>query len=417
MTKRSIAKLLLPVLVIAIAVSVFQHLKASKPERTNPELKEKVWLVEVIPAKVQSLRPSLTLYGRIESPELLQAAAPGAGIISEVLVQNGARIQTGQLLIKMDRRDFEYALVQAESDLRDIKNEIVELQIRRRSNQLALKTERELLRLAKEELQRMQKLRRQNLGSDSALNEAQSSLARQRLSVISRELEVESFPVQLGKLETTRDRYRSKLKEADLMIERSAVIAPFDGVISSTAVSVGDRVATGQILVSLYPTDSLEIRAHIPVRYVTQVQQAIARGEVQQANLLTTTGNLWVRLKRLAGEAEPSGIDAYFHAGEIGLDIRPGALLTLNFNLPYQNEVIAIPYQAIYGNSRLYLLSDDRLQGIDVETAGQFRDETGDSFLLVRSDQINEGDSIVITHLPNAVSGLKVKSSGDSENE
>jgi len=417
MTARSLAKILLPVVIIAISVGVFQHLKASKPEREKPELKEKVWLVEVIPALVQSLRPSLTLYGRVESPELLQAAAPGAGIVSEVLVQNGTLVKTGQLLIKMDRRDFEHELVQAESDLRDIENQIGELRIRHRSNQLALETERELLLLAEQEVQRMKRLQKQKLGSESALNEARGTLGRERLSVISRELEVESFPVQMGILEARKDRNRSKLRDANLRIERSEVIAPFDGVINAVAVSVGDRVDTGHTLVSLYPADSLEVRAHIPARYVIQVQQALAAGEAQRASLVTPGGNLWLTLKSLAGEASPSGIDAYFHAGEASQDLRPGALLTLDFTLARQDNVIAVPYQAIYGNSRLYLLSDNRLQGIDVEPQGQFRDKSGDTFMLVRSDQIDQGDTIVVTHLPNAVSGLKVRSSGDEASQ
>ncbi len=417
MTTRSIVKIILPILIIAIAVGVFQRLKASKPEREKPELKEKVWQVEVIPALIQSLKPSLTLYGQVESPELLQAAAPGAGIISEVLVQNGSRVKNGPFLIKMDRRDFEYELVQAESDLRDIKNQISELQIRHRSNQIALETERELLQLAEQEVQRMQKLQKQQLGSDSALNEARSTLGRERLSVISRELEIDSFPVQMGKLEAMRDRNRSKLRDANLMIERSEVIAPFDGIINATAVSVGDRVDTGQTLISLYPTGSLEVRAHIPARYIFQVQQALASGETQLARLATPGGNLWLPLKRLAGEAAPSGIDAYFDAGETNQDLRPGALLTLDLTLSRQDDVIAVPYQAIYGNSRLYLLRDNRLQGINVKTEGQFRDKTGDAFILVRSDQINQDDIIVVTHLPNAVSGLKVRSSGDEASQ
>jgi multidrug efflux pump subunit AcrA (membrane-fusion protein) len=217
----------------------------------------------------------------------------------------------------------------------------------------------------------------------------------------------------LGKLEAMRDLNRAKLRDANLMIERSEVIAPFDGVINTVAVSVGDRVDTGQTLVSLYPSDSLEVRAHIPARYVAQVQQTLANGEAQRAKLVTSAGSLWLTLKRLAGEAAPSGIDAYFDAGEASSDLRPGALLTLNFTLPRQDDVIAVPYRAIYGNSRLYLLRENRLQGIDVETEGQFRNKAGDIFMLVRSDQINQGDTIVVTHLPNAVSGLKVRSSGD----
>jgi hypothetical protein len=77
--------------------------------------------------------------------------------------------------------------------------------------------------------------------------------------------------------------------------------------------------------------------------------------------------------------------------------------------LPAEDDVVAVPYQAIYGNSRLYLLLDDRLQGVEVESIGQYIDADGTSLLLVKSSQINNGDEIVVTHLPNAVSGLKVR--------
>ena len=406
-------KLILPVVIIAIAVGVFQHLKASKPERMKPQLKEKVWLVEVIPALKQNLSPSLGLYGRVESPELLQAAAPGAGIVSEVLVQSGTQVNPEQLLVKLDRRDFESTLVQAETDLKDIENQISELKIRHRSNLNALKTERRLLQLANDEVERLLKLKQQNLSADTILNLASSAQGRQQLVVISREYEVESFPIQLGQLEARLKHNRAKLEEARLMIERSEVFAPFQAVISATPVSVGDRVATGQILVSLYPVNSLEIRAHIPARYIAGIQQAISSGITQVASISLPDTSLQLELVRLAGKAEPSGVDAYFRAGESGTRLRLGALLPLDFSLPVENNVIAIPYQAIYGNSRLYLLRDNRLQGVDVEPVGQYSDQEGTALLLVKSTKINTDDEIVITHLPNAVSGLKVRSGTD----
>jgi len=386
---RSIIKIILPVLIIAIAIGIFQHLKASKPERSKPVLKEKIWQVEVVSAKKRNLSPVLELYGRVESPELLQAAAPGAGIISDVLVQSGTRVTTGQTLVKMDNRDFEAALVQAESDLKDIENQIGELKIRHQSNLKALETELELLQLANEEVQRLVKLKAQNLTADTILSVARSARGRQQLVVYAREFEVESYPVQMGKLKARRDQNQAYLKQAQLMIERSTVLAPFDAVISSAPVSVGDRVATGQILVALYPVDSLEIRAHIPAQYIARIQHTLAQEITQWASI---------------------GIDAYFHAGEAAQELRPGALLPLSFKLPAEENVVAVPYQAIYGNSRLYLLYEGRLQGVDVKSIGQYLDTDGNSLLLVKSSQINNGDEIVVTHLPNAVSGLKVKS-------
>jgi HlyD family secretion protein len=413
MSLHPVIKLILPVVIIAIAVGVFQHLKASKPERNKPQLKEKIWQVEVIRAIKEDLSPHLGLYGRVESPELLQAAAPGAGIVSEVLVQSGTQVSPGQLLVKMDRRDFESMLVLAETDLKDIETQISELKIRHRSNLRALKTERQLLQLANDEVDRLLKLKQQKLSADTILNLASSAKGRQQLAVISREYEVESFPVKLGKLKARLKHNRAKLEEARLMIERSEVFAPFQAVVSSTPVSVGDRVATGQILASLYPVNSLEIRAHIPARYIAGVQRAMSSGITQVASITLPDTILQLELVRLAGKAEPSGVDAYFQAGESSAKLRLGALLPLSLRLPVENSVIAVPYQAIYGNSRLYLLRDNRLQGVDVESVGQYSDEQGTALLLVKSAKINSADEIVITHLPNAVSGLKVRSEAD----
>ena len=410
MRSRSIIKIILPVLVIAIAIGVFQHLKAGKPERLTPELKEKIWLVEVVSVEKQILSPTLELYGRVESPELLRAAAPGAGIVSEVLVQSGSIVKSGDMLVNLDSRDFETTLVRAESDIKDIKNQIAELKIRHRSNVSALETEQLLLELAAKEVRRMVQLKDQNLSSDTILSVARSALGRQQLAVYSRQLEVESYPAQMAKLEARRNQNQANLKQARLMIERSAVVAPFDAVISSVPVSTGDRVAIGQILVELYPVDSLQIRAHIPARYVTRIRQSMAQNIPQYASIMIGENTLPLELKRLAGEAEPSGIDAYFQAGASSQELRLGALLSLRFGLPAENDAIAAPYQAIYGNSRLYLLKENRLLGIDVVSAGQYIDTDGIPYMLVKSPQISAGDKLVVTHLPNAVSGLKVRS-------
>lgn len=413
MRSRSILKFVLPILVIAISLGLFQILKTSKPDRDKPELKEKVWQVDVVLANKQNISPELTLYGRVESPKLLHAAAPAGGVVSQVRVQNGSRVKQGDILVQMDRRDFESVLVQARSDLTRIKNQISELKIRHRSNQTALKTERELLGLANTNVQRMLKLKQQSLGTDSALNDARSALGRQQLSVISREFEVDSFEIKKSNLETDRDRQVALLNDAQLMIERSEVIAPFDAIVSATPVSIGDSVSTGQTLVSLYPVDGLEIRAHVPTRYVNSIQQARAQGKQHYALVSTATGSsgnesLRLELIRLAGEAQASGIDAYFRSGDASTDFRPGSLLSLNFGLPEQLDVMAIPYQAIYGNSRIYLLKEDRLEAVNVESVGQYLKPDGSAALIIRSAKVNENDQIVVTHLPNAVDGLKV---------
>jgi hypothetical protein len=85
----------------------------------------------------------------------------------------------------------------------------------------------------------------------------------------------------------------------------------------------------------------------------------------------------------------------------------------LSLRLPAESNVYAVPYQAIYGNSRIYLVAEQRLKAIEVITVGQARGDDGQVLVLIRSDAISPGDQISVTHLPNAVSGLKVKTGDD----
>ncbi len=413
MTTRAQVSLILPFLVLLLAVAVYFSLVNSKTERQKPTLSEKIWQIEVVTANLQELSPALTLYGRIESPEQLKAAAPGGGIVSNVYVRNGARVSKNQRLVTMDRRDFEAALLQAEADQRDIDNQIAELKVRHEANLLSLETERKLLALSDAEVERLVKLKQQNLSADTALNSARSELGRQQLAVTSRALDVDSYPARLQILMARQDRAKAQLAQARLAMSRSEVRAPFDAIISEVAVAVGDRVSLGQLLISLFPLNALEIRAHLPINYIDSVQQAIARGAQLEAGVPGRNELGRFPVLRLAGEAEATGIDVYFAIDSIDTQLRPGELLPLSLQLPAESGVYAVPYQAIYGNSRIYLVTEDRLKAIEVSTIGQARDENNLVLVLIRSNAINPGDQISVTHLPNAVSGLKVKIDDD----
>ena len=409
MIARAPAKFILPLLVLLIASVLYYSLVSSKSEREKPTLTEKVWQIEVITAQQQALSPSVTLYGRIESPEQLKAAAPGGGIIEQVFVRNGARVKQGQPLVTMDRRDFAASLLQAEADLRDIDNQITELKIRHQSNLASLKTERNLLELADAEVARLRKLKEQNLSADTALNGARSEMGRQQLAVTARQLDVDSYPAKLQILVAKNDRGKAELDQARLAMTRSEIMAPFDAIISNVAVAAGDRVSLGQILISLFPVNNLEIRAHLPINYIRSVQHALSSDQQLQAHVANRKYLGQFPLLRVAGEAEATGIDVYFAVSANLGQLRPGDLLPLSLRLPTESGVFAVPYQAIYGNSRVYKVVEGRLQAIEVDSVGQTEGDNGLALVLIRSTDIESGDQIAITHLPNAVSGLKVK--------
>ena len=192
-------------------------------------------------------------------------------------------------------------------------------------------------------------------------------------------------------------------------LQRSQVVAAFDGMISNVAVAAGDHVQASQALLSLYPLNDLEIRARLPGRYQSEIQNALSDGQTLQAQVELPDASISLGLRRLAGEAHTSGIDAFFSIDTAAHPLRPGNLVELVLSRPPQERVLAVPFQAIYGNNRLFLLRDGRMHGIAVEALGSYTDVNGSEALLIRSDAIDSGAQIILTHLPNAVDGLKVK--------
>jgi hypothetical protein len=87
-------------------------------------------------------------------------------------------------------------------------------------------------------------------------------------------------------------------------------------------------------------------------------------------------------------------------------------MIQFQLRRPEREDAVALPYQALYGDDRVYLLEDGRMRGIRVEALGSYVTETGEERLLVRGEAIAEGDRVVTTHLPNAVTGLRAEAVG-----
>ncbi|RLA37637.1 MAG: RND transporter [Gammaproteobacteria bacterium] len=395
----------LPLAILAAAITLFLWLRATKPVQPAPTPQEKTWRVEVVEAKPARRVPSLTLYGRVETPTRVRPAAPGAGVVAEVPAREGQRFEAGSLLLALDARDFAPAVAQTRAELADLDAQIEAERLRDRADRETLAQETRLLALAESAVTRVTRLKSQNLGSETALDDAVSALGRQQLAVTMRRLAVDSADARLRQLEARRARQQALLDTAELAFQRSRIVAPFTGIVATVHVAPGDRVQTGNALLEIYPVDDLEVRARVPQRYQEELLAALDGGVPLHARI--GGSDLELPLLRVAGVSDPSGIDAFFRLPAT-TGIRLGALLDLVLLRPAVDDAVAVPYQALYGNGRIYLLRDGRMTGIDVEVLGPAAD--GDASLaLVRGTGIAAGDRVIATHLPNAIEGLSVQ--------
>lgn len=383
----------LPLLILAIAIAGFVLLRATRPAPPAVEARERVWRVEAMTATPETIQPTLVLYGRVEAPDRVRAAAPVSGRVLELKVRDGDRVEAGAVLARLDPRDLQPRVVQAEAD-------IERERIRHRHDLDAIKQERTLLALAEAKVARFEKLKNARLGAESAFDQAREEAARVQLSLTQREQAIAEHPARLAQLQ-------AKLAEARRDAQRGEITAAFAARIGKVEVAAGDQVQPGQTLLSLYASETLYLRARVPAIYAEELRGALQRGERLTADAEFGGGRVTATLERIAGEADARGVEVLLRLDERSR-VPAGAFLNAVLQRPPVEAVLALPPSALHGGDRIYTVRDGRLAGVRALRAGERRDAERLQ-LLVRADTLPAGSTVMVTHLPHAIDGLAVE--------
>lgn len=403
-------KRLAPWLVLLLAIAVFMVLRMTRPEPVLAQARERAWLVAVQAVEPVNATPLLPLYGQVVAPQQLTVTAAVAGQIAQRPVSEGQAVSKGTLLVALDEADVAPAVAQARADVADLQAQIDAEKLRQRNDQRALQSENSILASAKRQLERNESLLKRNLTSREALDSVTDAYTRAELIVSTRQRALTEHPARLASLQARLARAQAALQTTERDASRAQVVAPFDGVVTDVQIAAGDRVSKNQALLSLYPRQGLELRARVPEPFVAGLQQALNRGDKLQA--VTEDGRYRFVLQRFAGTGSAAGTEAILLADDAAAGLRPGSLLPVTLQRPAQEQVVSIPFSALYGADTVYAVNDDlRLQRLRVERVGEARAGT-ERNLLIRNNELQPGMRIITTHLPNAMSGLKVDIAG-----
>jgi hypothetical protein len=110
---------------------------------------------------------------------------------------------------------------------------------------------------------------------------------------------------------------------------------------------------------------------------------------------------------RLAGQADTRGVDAYFEIPESLFFKRPGELMEIELQGVLHQNVYELPYSALYGSDRVYKIVEGRLQSQNITVVGETN--VDGQLMAIVTGNLSNDDQVLLTHLPNAISGLKVE--------
>jgi multidrug efflux pump subunit AcrA (membrane-fusion protein) len=406
---RFLTKVLLPIAIIAAAVAGFIHLKNSKPEVPAKPISEEVWGVSGLLVELKDIAPEVTLYGASEASETVQLSSTVNAFVNVVSIKRGDRVSQGQKLIELDDQELRLTLAQRKASLRDAETRIDTEINSHETNQKALLIELQVQAINQKNFDRQQQLVAQKVAPTSRLEDATRVLQQQELSLLNRKNTIANYPNRIAQLKSQVTQSKILLQFAELDLARTHIEAPFDGRILSVDTASGNRVRNGDRVVKLYNTKSLEVRSQIPARYLPMMQTNDATKRLE-ASIVHNGQTYPLVLDRLSAEASDSqgGIDAFFSL-EGGQEIEVGRNLQVIVKLPTQANVAALPALAIYGQNRIYRIVDQRLEALSITRVGDWTSPTGQQLTLVRSAELRSGDQVLITQLPNAVTGLLVE--------
>lgn len=408
---KTLMKWLLPLLILAAAVFIFQYLKGSKPVASSKPPQQRLWSVQTQPVAFERHQPELVLYGKVESPAASKLTAAVTAYVEKVAVKEGQTVAKGDLLLQLDPRDAELSLRQQEGNLQSIKAQLDALEVQHRADKAALRIEKELYALAEKSVKRFQNLAKRKVSSEDQLDNAKRAYQQQALSLNNREQAIRSYSARKAQLQAELTRASAAHDAAKLDLDRTSVTAPFAGKIASVDVSVGDRVRSGEILTTLYDPSEIQIRSQIPSKDLAQVRASLAAGQQLQAKTQVDGQTVSLTLARLASSvaAGKAGVDALFDLQQGSFAPETGRTLSLTLALAPQDNTIALPPLALYGIDRVYRVQNGALEAVTVERIGNTQTSAGETRVLVRSQALKPDDQVIITQLPNAISGLPVK--------
>ena len=405
------------VLFAAILIAAVLVILRPKAERQVPV--EMGRLVEVFTAKPENVQVVVEAYGTVEPKEalLLVAQVRGQIVAIDSGFVEGGFVKRSTTLIQIDPRTYQLEvdrrnvqIKQAEAEIKRLEQEILNLRAR-------IKIAQSDAALAKNEYQRLKQLTDRKVIAQSTLDKADQQFlaSRERLQALENQMALTG--PQKEQLIAQRDMARVLFEQAELDLEHSAVLTPFDGWVLEKAVEVGQHVNVGQSLGRIYRAGELEVEVQIPVKDFKWLpdydshQAAVAADVVfeNSGRQYTWTGRV-VRIKAQMDERTrtlPVVIELDANADpeekQQGLRLRPGMFVSVGIKGKQMEQVFVLPRHLVYPGDVVYTVEDRRLKFKSVKVLRTHKDS------VIVSEGLADGDLIIKTPLSAASDGMLVR--------
>jgi RND family efflux transporter MFP subunit len=385
-------KVILPFAILVVGgVIAVAMVKSRAPVPTRPTV-EYAPLVRVVEAQPQELRLKVNTQGTVKARTETNLVAEVAGTIIKVSrgFNSGGFFEKGNVLLEIDPSDYRVAVATAEGSLAQAK--------------VRLETEEAQAEVAREEWAQL------GTGGDSPL--------------ATRELQLQEAKAALAAAE-------AMLEKASRDLARTKVRAPFAGRIRAKLADLGEYVAPGVPVASVYSVDFAEVRLPVPdadlafldlpMDYRGAAAQEPGPEVVLYADFAGQRHSWNGRIVRVEGEIDRASRmvnvvaqveDPYGkHGGDDPLPLAVGMFVEAEIMGSLVANAMVVPRTALRGERVLVVDEEDRLRFRDVDV---LRVDRGFAVIV---GGLGAGDRVCVSTLEAVSDGMKVRPAGEPAGE
>ena len=387
MSRTTVLKIVLPFLVLGVGVAIFMVFVFSRQAPVKEVQEFAGVLVETVTVQRDDHLVTVAATGTVQSRQKTEIVAQVSGQVT-LLADDfiaGGMFKEGETLFQLEDIDYQLAVQRAEADLAAAELELAMVKGR--------------ARVARDEWQRLQV--GQGEPNPLVLYEPQLKNAEGRVIAAN-----------------------AALKQAGINLQRTEVRAPFNCLVLSEGIDLGQYVRGGATVGTLLGTDTAEIVVPLPLDALPWLTIPRGGGQGAAATVRFTAGALsyyWLgKVVRALGEVDPLGrmarvvvaVDDPYLLQRPATDERPplavGSFVDLELQGKRLPSVSVLPRRALRDDNTVWVADSGSL--LRIRTVQVLRRERES---VIIGGGLQDGERVIVTALAGAADGLKVRVRGE----
>ena len=243
--------------------------------------------VDVMDVKAQALVRSLQFSARVSTLSRVDVGSTLTGRVAQVLVNEGAQVARGDVLVRLDTEELAAVVTQAVAEGRQAPARLEGLRTSGRQLAGAVLAQAEAnLRAAMAEYQRAQELVAKGFLSASRVDEARRAVDVARAEQASAQAQAQANAeagTDIRQASAQIDLARAATLAARARLAQAVIAAPADAQVLSRAVEPGLIVQPGRALMNLALDGPAQLTAQVDERFLEQLQVGQAASVIADA--------------------------------------------------------------------------------------------------------------------------------------